>query len=694
MIDLKLASTLIPKLAAIIPKGRGKRREEIDKIADELIVIPEELAPFFVEPHIQPYNPADEDTDVDSLYRLPAFKVIEAFVNEKRVRGEGGRQMFILADAGMGKTSLLAMLKLSHAESFWPKDYLCEALKLGPDTLYRLKEIKARGRTVLLLDAMDEDSSSFGRVKERIVEILKATQNFLRVIITCRTQFFPKTDDPIFQRQDRVKIEGFTCPVKYLSLFDDDQVRIYLEKKFDNANLVEREEKIKKAEKMVNHMGDLRCRPMLLAYIDDLIEQESTDNPYQIYNDLVESWLDRETCKELDVTLKKKKLLNACIYLARYMNLKGVREVKENQLAKLIRKVPKLADLKLMNVGGRSLLNKNSDGDFRFAHQSFQEFLLVRSLKDWGWNLGPLSDVIKLFLRHLNGVDLSGASLIGADFGEANLNKAKLKEADLSEANLSEVNLIEADLGKANLNRANLNRANLSKANLIEASLTKTNMCEANLGRAKLCGSNLIGTDLSGADLSRANMSGANLTEASLRNANLYKANMINSTPIRADLREINLVEAHLCGASLIGADLSGADLSEANLSGVDLSNANLNKANLRAADLSEGDLSGANMNEIDLNGAYLRKADLSRTNLSEIKHWRRIEQIKWANIFETKNLPECSREWALERGAVEMSATDWKAFNRADFAEDWLREHGYVNGVKVRDMQEGEPLT
>jgi hypothetical protein len=81
---------------------------------------------------------------------------------------EGGRnQMFILSDAGMGKTSLLLMLKLTHLTRFWPQQYHCELLKLGADTLDRVKALRAAGDTVLLLDALDEDRTAWGKIEQR-----------------------------------------------------------------------------------------------------------------------------------------------------------------------------------------------------------------------------------------------------------------------------------------------------------------------------------------------------------------------------------------------------------------------------------------------------------------------------------------------------------------------------------------------
>ncbi|MCQ2513566.1 MAG: pentapeptide repeat-containing protein [Ruminococcus sp.] len=90
----------------------------------------------------------------------------------------------------------------------------------------------------------------------------------------------------------------------------------------------------------------------------------------------------------------------------------------------------------------------------------------------------------------------------------------------------------------------------------------------------------------------------------------------------RADLSRANLSGANLIGAKLriadlIGADLIGADLSGADLSGAYLSGANLRIANLSGANLIGANLSGANLIRASLSGAYLSGAYLSGTNLS-----------------------------------------------------------------------------
>ena len=182
------------------------------------------------------------------------------------------KHLFVLSDAGMGKTALLTMLKLAHLTSFWPKKTICILKKLGENTINELTEIKDRTKTILLLDSLDEDTQAFGRVTERVLEILKETQNFEKVIITCRTQFFPKVEGDPFGRENMINLGGYICPVIYLSYFSDTHVRLYLEKRFKKKFLFfSNETKMNEAADMVFRMGALKFRPMLLSFIDDLI---------------------------------------------------------------------------------------------------------------------------------------------------------------------------------------------------------------------------------------------------------------------------------------------------------------------------------------------------------------------------------------------------------------------------------------
>ena len=194
------------------------------------------------------------------------------FVETRNLTNPGNNVMFILSDAGMGKTSLLAMLKLTELTTFWPRQYNCELFKLGENTLTELKNIDEKRKTILLLDALDEDKTALGKVEQRVMEILDSIRGFHKVIITCRTQFFPALESP-----GKIEVGGYKCYAKYLSFFDNKKVDEYLRKRFFKKILffkIKDKRKINTAKKIIDKMGSLRCRPMLLAHIDNFMKNE------------------------------------------------------------------------------------------------------------------------------------------------------------------------------------------------------------------------------------------------------------------------------------------------------------------------------------------------------------------------------------------------------------------------------------
>jgi hypothetical protein len=185
-------SALLKQGAKIWVKRKGELREIFDVFGD-----PELLARSYIEPNCQPINPADlneaEPLPTRAL-RVPVRSWINEFLGGEFFERDGRNTLFVLSDAGMGKSSLLMMLKLTEILGFWPTPLSFRLLKLGPESIGEIKKVEDRKTTVLLLDSIDEDPTAWGRIEERIVNLLHESKNFRQVIITCRTQFFPKTD--------------------------------------------------------------------------------------------------------------------------------------------------------------------------------------------------------------------------------------------------------------------------------------------------------------------------------------------------------------------------------------------------------------------------------------------------------------------------------------------------------------------
>jgi len=384
LISFGTGANWISQLWRQLKKIRKYRNEELEKINLIIFGDPVEIARYYVEPDCQDRNPADTKEEDSLLSKTPVMKIIDTFFRQKGIWEQGRNQMFVLSDAGMGKTSLLTMLKLMHLTSFWPRPKECVLKKLGETTIEELGEISNKRETILLLDSLDEDPKAYGRVKDRLLEILRASQNFYRVIITCRTQFFPEVDKDLLDRLGMFSIGGFICPVKYLSFFSDEKVTVYLNKRFPKRfGLLSNAEKIRQAQKVIDRMGSLRCRPMLLAYIEDLMESpliHHEDNEYRIYDALVQSWLRCEQLKDEQISAKD--LLEASLVLATWLQIKKKRNISESELDHLIQKISKVKAVKEIHIKGRSLLNRNSEGNYRFAHYSIQEFLVAKMLLD------------------------------------------------------------------------------------------------------------------------------------------------------------------------------------------------------------------------------------------------------------------------------------------------------------------------
>jgi hypothetical protein len=113
-------------------------------------------------------------------------------------------------------------------------------------------------------------------------------------------------------------------PGKISFVFSDEKVTAYLNKRFPKRfGLLSNAEKIQQAKEVIDKMGSLRCRPMLLAYIEDLMESSfihKEDNEYRIYDALVQNWLRREQLK--DKQISEKDLLEACLVLATWLQIK------------------------------------------------------------------------------------------------------------------------------------------------------------------------------------------------------------------------------------------------------------------------------------------------------------------------------------------------------------------------------------
>ena len=658
-LNFKIAAHCITKLYELLLKKRKERQEEINYISD-FFGDPIELAMYYQEPDCQQFNPADDTKYDGNVIRHPVFNYLEdVFLSGNKPGGDGKNQLFVLSDAGMGKTSLLVILKLTQITSFWPKGYDCSLLKLGPSTIDDIRKIDGRQHHVLLLDALDEDPMSWSENLKRIKDILNETETFYRVIITCRTQFFTAKDDP-FNRRGQVEVADYLCPVIFLSLFTDRQVKDYLKKRFKIKYKQKSAEKVAAVLSIINKMGSLRCRPMLLSHAEDLLESNDVIwSEYNVYEALVRVWLHRERRKKIwkDIgdppTIEM--LLSICKHVAEALQRTQKLSLDESMLKNLISSHPEAMFLELIDVEGRSLLNKDSEGKFRFSHYSIQEFLLVKGIVD-----GDFKD--RSSIRATNQILRFALSWISEDSKKRNLfrwNILEYREISFAGFNLSYLDFRGSDLRGLNFNDVNFSGTDLRNTDIRGTNFERSTFDDVKLDRAIIDEhtkfplglevpasvlriepkTRLNGVDLSGIDLSGVDLSGSVMTELILDGANIKQANLKN-----VEMHDVSLKNSDVSNSNFNGSQIGNVSLYNANLRGSKFRKAQLNKIDFSASNMRECDFSEANINEVDFCECNLRDSNFYSAKGKKIS----FKDSMLINVrFVSSELEDCNMDTA-----------------------------------------------
>lgn len=206
--------------------------------------------------------------------------------------------------------------------------------------------------------------------------ILDMTLDFQTVIITSRTQFFPTdkdmpTETGIYKYIGNKKEQRFYKI--YISPFNQKEIKRYIRRKYPVYKWWKRG----KARAIVEKSPDLMVRPMLLANIHDLMKRKSPYvHTFEIYEELVTQWIQRERLKD------KKELRRFSEVIARNMyehqQDRGGLYINHDQFRKFAQEHG--IELEELAMRSQSLLNRNAEGKYKFAHKSILEYLLSLEL--------------------------------------------------------------------------------------------------------------------------------------------------------------------------------------------------------------------------------------------------------------------------------------------------------------------------
>jgi hypothetical protein len=122
---------------------------------------------------------------------------------------------------------------------------------------------------------------------------------------------------------------------------------------------------------------------MLLAHIDDLLASgREFDYSFQLYEEMVEAWLTREEGRVEG--LQKEPLREFCERLAIELFARRQAEGSERLPHDAIEPLAQKFGIKLegWKLSGRSLLNRDAEDNFKFAHRSIMEYLFVKRFLD------------------------------------------------------------------------------------------------------------------------------------------------------------------------------------------------------------------------------------------------------------------------------------------------------------------------
>ncbi|RYH63952.1 MAG: hypothetical protein EON54_07130 [Alcaligenaceae bacterium] len=362
----------------LLKKQAAKAQASLDEEARLKWFQPQDFlaaAQDYLEPYCSNVDPSDrEDLRNTVAVREPVLAALD-----RELDAEDNRHILVLGDSGMGKTTLL--LNLVSREQRRASARRFALIPLGePGALDALRAIPAKRETILLLDALDEDPRAIEDASARISEIMTAASAFKKVLMTCRTQFFA-SDREIPQQTGLKRLAarragepvGYQWRTVYLEPFDRKQIDHYVRNaipwwKFDQR---------RKARRIVADVSDLAARPMLTALIPKLAKSDrEAHSLWDLYAFMVDQWIDRESSWIAPGALRKLSKVIA-VELVLQRKARGGERISRAQLMKLaeVQDVP----VETWKLTSRSLLNRDADGLYKFAHRSILEFFFVES---------------------------------------------------------------------------------------------------------------------------------------------------------------------------------------------------------------------------------------------------------------------------------------------------------------------------
>jgi Leucine-rich repeat (LRR) protein len=271
--------------------------------------------------------------------------------------------ILILADAGMGKTTLLQKLFVDYARTY-PTYQLAFIYSEEKNTIAKINAIQDKGNTILFLDALDEDTEARKDLQNHIINLTEAITDFHKVFVTCRNQFFKNNSEEWKHLQGktdvyRIELSAFTINEA------KSYINTYIKKPITNQI----------AHQIFNRNQSFFTRPLLLSYLDFLAADTKYAQTYaffyQVYEEIIQKWGKREAEVTQTEEVQSRDYTKRLIKFSK----KVAQQLYENTDIDLLSIAENNQIINNINAQSRSLLTRNRITDkFEFTHRSFQEY--------------------------------------------------------------------------------------------------------------------------------------------------------------------------------------------------------------------------------------------------------------------------------------------------------------------------------
>jgi hypothetical protein len=335
----------------------------------------------YIWPQCQGIDPSIDD---DVCHTFALRNDLQTVIDQALARQTAHKYIILLGESGMGKTAFFCNYFLRHLK-YKSLSINLALLSLNCENDYEIiQKIPASGKTALFVDGFNEYTTK--NSLESLIKLMNMTRDFYRVIIACQTQIFPPNDTlPIIVTSVQNDLSQgheayFTFKKIFLSPFSQEQINAYLKNRYSFWENKSRHH----AHAVIDSLHSIKMTPMILANIDELMYSEKTFlNTFDIYNEIIEAWLNRETSVEKQTLCKFIKRIAIEVFAQIGVEM-FVGPFKGGECV-ILQEAEKIAktygiDLALWAMSDNPILAHDDKGNFKFTHRVFLDFLFAFSL--------------------------------------------------------------------------------------------------------------------------------------------------------------------------------------------------------------------------------------------------------------------------------------------------------------------------